>query len=85
VKKASQSYFKKEPFPGWLRDRSTDEQGVSFSVGPISWISPDQVGVRGGMYRGGLCADAGNYWLQKQGPRAVFYQISFEANAICYY
>jgi hypothetical protein len=66
VKKASESYFKEDPAPGWLRDRSTDEEGVAFSVGPISWQSSDQVEVRGGMYCGGLCADAGIYKLKKK-------------------
>lgn len=71
VKKASRSYFKKDPFPGWLRDRSTDEQGMSFSVGSITWLSPDRVEARGGMYCGGLCADAGTYRLEKKGERWV--------------
>jgi|SRR5579864_2340899 len=69
VKKASQSYFRKDPPPGWLRDRSTDEQGVSFSVGTISWLSLDRVEVRGGMYCGGLCADWGIYRLKKKSGR----------------
>lgn len=59
VKKASQSYFKEDPPPGRLCDRSTDEQGVSFSVGAISWLSLNRVEVGGGMYCGGLCADGG--------------------------
>ena len=71
VKKTSQSYFKKDPFPGWLRDRSTDEQGVSFSVGAISWLSPERVEVGGDMYCGGLCADAGKYRLEKKQGRWV--------------
>ena len=66
VKKASESYFKKDPFPGWLRDRSTDEKGMSLWVGPINWLSSDRVEVRGGMYCGGLCADAGIYRLKKK-------------------
>jgi len=67
VKKVSQSYFKRNPFPGSLRDRSTDERGVSFSVGgPISWLSSDRVEARWGMYCGGLCADAGVYRLEKR-------------------
>lgn len=66
VKKASESYFKKDPFPGWLRDRSTDEKGMTFSVGSISWLSPDRVEVSGGMYCGGLCADGGIYGLKKK-------------------
>jgi hypothetical protein len=41
----SEAYFKKEPIPGWLRDRSTDEEGISFSVKPIRWLSPDRVEV----------------------------------------
>src|SRR2546422_823526 len=59
VKKASGSYFKKEPSPGWLRDRSTDEKAMTFSVGSICWMSLDRVEARGGMYCGGLCADWG--------------------------
>ncbi len=65
VKKVSGSYFNKDAFPGWLRDRSTDQQGVSFSVGSVSWPSTDRVEVRGRMYCGGLCADAGIYRLRK--------------------
>ena len=49
VKKASGSYFKEEPFPEWLRDGSTDEKAMTFSVDPISWLSLDRVEVRGGM------------------------------------
>ena len=71
VKKASQSYFKKDPFPGWLRDRSTDEQGISFSVSSINWLSTDRVEARGGMYCGGLCADAGTYRVEKKRGRWV--------------
>jgi hypothetical protein len=66
VGKISQSYFKLDPPPGWLRDRSTDQQGVLFSVGHIRWLSPHRVEVRGGMYCGGLCADAGVYRLEKK-------------------
>ena len=71
VKKASQSYYKKDPFPGWLRDRSTDEQGMSLSVSSIIWLSPDRVEARGGMYCGGLCADAGTYRVEKKRGRWV--------------
>lgn len=78
VKKASQSYFKKDPPPGWLRDRSTNEQGVSFLVGSISWIAPDRVEVRGGMYCGGLCADAGTYRLEKKRERWVVTEYKVE-------
>jgi len=69
VKKASGSYFKENPFPGWLRDRSTDERAVSLSVGPISWISVDKVEARGGEYCGGLCGQWGIYRLRKKGGR----------------
>jgi hypothetical protein len=71
IKKASGSYFKKEPFHGWLRDRATDEKAVSYSVGSISWVSLDRVEVRGGMYCGGLCADWGIYRLKKKDGRWV--------------
>jgi len=74
VKKASGSYFKKEPFPGWLRDRSTDEKGMTLSVDCISWMSLDRVEVRGGMYCGGLCADGGVYRLRKKDGRWVVEQ-----------
>jgi len=47
-KKESESYFKKEPFPGWLRDRSTDEKAMMFSVGYIRWKSVHRVEVHGG-------------------------------------
>jgi hypothetical protein len=78
VKKASQSYFKKDPFPGSLRDRSTDEQGILFSVSSLSWLSPDRAEVRGGMYCGGLCADAGVYRLEKKGARWVVVEYKVE-------
>jgi hypothetical protein len=71
VKKASECYFKKEPFPGWLRDRFTHQEAIVFSVGPISWISLDRVEVLGGMYCGGLCADWGIYRLRKKNGRWV--------------
>lgn len=64
VKKESNSYVKKEVLG--LRDRSTDEHGVSFSVGPISWLSTDRVEVTGGTYCGSLCADGGIYRLTKK-------------------
>src|SRR5262249_11093495 len=71
VKKASQSYFKEDPSGGLLRDRSTDEHGVWFSVGAISWLSRDRVEVNGAMYCGGLCADGGIYRLRKKDGRWV--------------
>jgi hypothetical protein len=67
VKKASASYFKE----GWLRDRSTDEKAVAFSVDSICWRSLDRVEVRGGMYCGGLCADGGIYRLRRKNGRWV--------------
>lgn len=67
VKKASQSYFKEDQ----LRDRSTDEHGVWFSVGAISWLSLDRVEASGGMYCGSLCADGGTYRLRKKDGRWV--------------
>jgi len=66
IKKASGSYFKKEPFPGWLRDRSTGEKAMSFWVDSISWLSLERTEVDGGMYCGGLCADRGIYRLKKK-------------------
>jgi len=74
VKKASGSHFKKEPFPGWLRDRSTDEKAMTFSVGSICWMFLDRVEARGGMYCGGLCADWGIYRLRKKNGRWVVEQ-----------
>jgi hypothetical protein len=71
VKKASESQYVKDPSPGWLRDRSTGEQGISFSADAISWLSSDRVEVRGGMYCGGLCADAGVYRIEKKQGRWV--------------
>jgi hypothetical protein len=79
VKKESQAYFKKDPPPGWLRDRSTDEQGVAFSVGAISWLSLNRVEVRGGMYCGGLCADWGIYRLKKKNGRWAVEDYKVEA------
>jgi hypothetical protein len=69
VKKYSESYFRKDPSPGWLRDRSTDEKAIGLSVRSVTWISNDQVELRGGMYCGGLCADAGIYRLAKKNGR----------------
>ena len=66
VKKASQSYFRWDSSGGFLRDRSTDALGMSFSVSSISWLSPERVEVRGGMYCGALCADVGKYRLEKK-------------------
>lgn len=66
VKKASQSYFKSTLPRTGLRDRSTDEHGVWFSVGAISWLSLDRVEASGGMYCGSLCADGGIYRLRKK-------------------
>ena len=66
VKKASQSYFKEDPHGGRRRDRSTDEPGVSFSIGAISWLSLNRVEVRGGMSCGGVCGDWGIYRLTKK-------------------
>jgi hypothetical protein len=81
VRKASGSYFKKEPFPGWLRDRSTDEKGMSFWVDPISWLSWDNVEVHGGMYCGGLCADGGIYRVTKKNGHWVVdeYKMQWES------
>ena len=69
VKKYSESYFKKDPSPGWLRDRSTDEKAIVLSVRPVTWISDDHAELRGDMYCGGLCADAGIYRLAKKNGR----------------
>jgi hypothetical protein len=71
VKKASQSYFRKDLPHGRLCDRSTDEPGVAFSVDTISWLSLDRVEVGGNMYCGGLCADGGIYRLRKKDGRWV--------------
>lgn len=69
VKKASGSYFKKDPFPGHLRDRTTGREAMEFLVGPIRWITSTTVEVKGGMYCGGLCADAGTYQVTKRSDR----------------
>jgi hypothetical protein len=66
VKKASRSYFKKDPFPGFLRDRTTGKEAVKYSVGRIRWIDHESAEVQGGMYCGGLCADAGTYRVTKK-------------------
>ena len=71
VKKASQSYFKRDPSGLWLRDRTTGEPGVELSVSTINWLSVYRVEVSGGMYCGGLCADGGIYRLSKKGGRWV--------------
>jgi hypothetical protein len=81
VKKASGSYFKKEPSPGWLRDRATGEKVMAFWVRPISWMSLDQVEVRGGMYCGGLCADTGIYRLKKKNGRWTVEDYKVEGEA----
>lgn len=59
VKKGSGSYFKKYPFPGWLRDKSTGQKALSLSVRDIAWITIMRVEVKGGTYCGGLCGDGG--------------------------
>jgi hypothetical protein len=69
AKKASGAYFKKEPFPGWLLDRSTDKRAVHLSVSSIKGLSEERVEVQGGSYCGGLCADAGVYLLVKKDGR----------------
>lgn len=66
VKKASGAYFKKEPFPGWLRDRSNGQKAVELSVGAISWFTATKVEVRGGSYCGGLCGDWGVFRVVKK-------------------
>jgi len=66
VKKASGSYFKKDPFPGYLCDRTTGKEAIEYSVGSIRWIDDERVEVQGGMYCGGLCADAGTYRVTKK-------------------
>ncbi len=66
VKKISGSYFQKDPFPGWLGDRSTNEKAVCFSVGPSSWLAVDRVEARGGKYCGGLCGEWGIDRLRKR-------------------
>jgi hypothetical protein len=65
VRKASGSYFKKDPFPGYLRDRKNENEAIEYSVGPVRWITATRVEVRGGMFCGGLCADAGTYQVTK--------------------
>ena len=67
--KASGASFKKQPVPGWLRDRSSGKKAVELSVGPISWISITQVEVGGGSYCGGLCADAGVFRVVNKNGR----------------
>lgn len=71
VKKASGAYFAGEPFPGWLRDKSTNEKSELLHADSILWLSPDVVEVRGGRYCGGLCADAGIYRVVKNSGRWV--------------
>lgn len=65
VQKSSRSYVKKDPVPS-LRERATGQPGMSFSVGAITWVSSSHAEVRGGMYCGGLCADEGEYLLEKK-------------------
>lgn len=78
VKKGSESYFKKEPFPGAYRDRNTDRKATILSVGPINWISSDRVKVLGGRVDGDYNIDAGEYRLRKQDGRwvVVKYELS---------
>jgi hypothetical protein len=77
VKKASQSYVEEHPVPS-LRDRKSNQPGMSFSVGAITWLSPERVEVQGGMYCGGLCADAGEYSLEKRQGRWVVVKYKIE-------
>jgi hypothetical protein len=69
VKKASQAGVGKKRWPGYLIDPATDERAIQFSVGSIKWVSDTQVEVRGGMYCGSLCADAGIYRVTKRSDR----------------
>jgi hypothetical protein len=65
IKPASKGKFVKELFPGWLCDVHTNERVISFGVGPIHWVSANQVEVEGGYYCGGLCAAGLTFQLSR--------------------
>jgi hypothetical protein len=77
VKKGSQSYVEEQGIPS-LRDRKTKQPGMLFSVGAITWLAHEKVEVHGGMYSDGLCADAGEYFLEKRQGRWVVIQYKIE-------
>lgn len=80
VKESSRSYFRKSPFPGWLRDKESGLKAALLSVGAISWLSPNLVEVEGGIYCGGLCGASGSYHLERQSGKWVVK--NFEVRAI---
>jgi len=65
IKPASKEKFEKEPFPGWLHDRDTNDRVVEFYVGQIDWKSESQAEASGGYYCGGLCGALYVFKLKK--------------------
>jgi hypothetical protein len=78
IKKGSEAYFAKQPFPGWLLDRATGGHGVRLSVAYVVWVSSDVAVVKGGSYCGGLCTDAGTYRVAKQNKHWVVVQYEIQ-------
>lgn len=77
IKKASESYVGQSGIPT-LRDRATGQPGWKFSVSTITWVSPERVKVQGDMYCDGLCADSGEYFLEKKRGRWVVIKYKLE-------
>ena len=64
VTSGSAGYLKKEPFPGWLHDKTTGQKAIRFNAGAISWKSRSSVEVNAEYYCGGLCAAGYIFRLQ---------------------
>jgi len=79
VKRWSEGYYEKQPFPGWWRDRQSRKKGTQLFVNQIHWISPSRVEVPGGAYCGGLCGDFGVFRLEGKGGRWVVEEYKIDA------
>jgi len=71
IKPASKGKFEKEPFPGWLVDKDTNERAVELYVNEIKWTSESKAEIEGGYYCGGLCAGHYKYKLIRSPERWI--------------
>jgi hypothetical protein len=78
IKPASQGYFEKEPFPGWLHDKDSGERAIEFHVSSVIWKSDSLVEAKGGYYCGGLCAVMYVFKLEMQKGKWVVIQASLK-------
>jgi hypothetical protein len=62
-KKASESYFKKDPFLGYLRDRKSEKETIAFSVG--GWAT----------LRGGFEFSGGRSFAGFEGSEGLVYSL----------